>query len=169
MKLYEIEQQIHELLENGFNAECIDEETGEIDQEKVNNLLNGLQEQWDTKIENIGLYLKELDYDIAAMKEEEKNLAQRRKALENKATRLKEYVSMALRIAEKEKFETPRLKLSFRSSQSVELIEGKDVPSEFLKQKVVLDVDKALIKERLKEGELFDFAYLKDNKNLQIK
>ena len=167
MKLYEIEREMNELLENGFNEQCIDPETGEIDQEKVNTLLNGLQEQWDKKIENIGLYIKGLGADVNAMKEEEKNLAARRKALENKQARLTEYLAMALQTAEKDKFETPRLKLSFRSSQAVEIIDGKEIPEEFLKVKT--EIDKTAIKDRLKEGEIFDFAVLKTNKNIQIK
>ena len=35
MKLYEINEALEELLEKGYNAECIDEETGEIDEEKA--------------------------------------------------------------------------------------------------------------------------------------
>lgn len=167
MNLYEINESIKELLENGFNAECVDLETGEIDQEKANRLLEGLQEAWDTKLENIGLFIKNIEAEAKAIKEEEKNLADRRKALENKSESLKNYLQYALDLQKKDKFETAKIRVSFRSSQQLVILDETKVPSEFLKVKT--EIDKTAIKTAIKEGATFDYATIVDKKNLQIK
>ena len=156
-----------ELLENGFNAECVDLETGEIDQEKANSLLEGLQEAWDTKVENIGLFIKNIEAEAKAIKEEEKNLADRRKALENKSESLKAYLQYSLEAHDKEKFETAKIKMSFRASQQVVILDETKVPEQYLKVKT--EIDKTAIKTALKEGATFDYATIVDKKNLQIK
>ena len=82
MNLYEIDNAI---------LECVDMETGEIvDTEK----LAALQMERDQKIENIGCWIKNLNADAKALKEEKDNLAARQKAVENKAASLKEYLSI---------------------------------------------------------------------------
>ena len=95
--------------------ECCDMETGEIlDCER----LEQLQLEKEQKIEGVALYIKNLDAEAAALKVEEAALAERRKIKENKAKRLKEYLSSALN---GQKFETPRVRLSFRTSTGVEI------------------------------------------------
>ena len=71
---------------NNAILECCDTETGEIlDVER----LQQLQLEKGQKIEGVALYIKNLDAEAAALKTEEAALAERRKAKENKAKRLK--------------------------------------------------------------------------------
>ena len=65
--LYEIEKGIIELLENGFNAACVDQETGEIDETRAAEYLEALQLERGEKVESIAIYIKSLDYDAAAV------------------------------------------------------------------------------------------------------
>ncbi len=100
---------------NNAILECCDTETGEIlDVER----LEQLQLEKVQKIEGVALYIKNLDAEASALKAEEAALAERRRAKENKAKRLKEYLTNALN---GQKFETTRVRLSFRTSTGVEI------------------------------------------------
>ena len=109
MSIYDIDAAIVSL---------IDTETGEVSDEEA---FDALQMERDKKVENIGLWFKDLQAEAKAIKEEEANLAARRKSVENKAERLKHLLEYALN---GDKFSTPRLKLSYRKSATVELSDG---------------------------------------------
>lgn len=154
--LYELTRAIEE-----FDLE-IDEETGE-----VTNLdeLDALELERDTKVENIALWVKNLTAEAAAIKAEVQNLTKRQKAAENKAERLKDYLIGNLA---GEKFKTPKVAISYRTSESVELTgEPEDLPPEFLRQK--LEAKKTDIKKALKAGRTVPGAVLVEKQNLQIR
>ena len=106
MSIYEIDDSILSL---------VDMETGEIEDEER---YDELQMERTKKVENIGCFYKNLIAEAKAMKEEEANLAQRRKAVENKAERIKNLLVYALK---GEKFESPRLRCSYRKAKSVQV------------------------------------------------
>lgn len=109
MTLYEINEAI---------MACVDAETGEIiDFDQLDQLTMAREE----KLENIALYIKALEAEAVAIREEEKILAARRKVKENKASRLREYLSDALA---GQPFETSKVALSFRSSQAVKVTDS---------------------------------------------
>ena len=108
MNLYQIDNEI---------LSCVDAETGEIlDVEK----LEQLQMERDAKLEGVACWYKDLVADAAKIRDEEKNLAERRKVLENKAEGLKRYLSDAL---QGQKCQTSKCVVSFRNTPSVALPE----------------------------------------------
>ena len=108
MTIYEIDNEI---------MNCIDMETGEvIDTEK----LNDLQMERDAKIENVALWIKELNAEAEAIKNEKQALAERQRVAENKAESLKNWLAYALN---GEKFKTAKCSISYRNSESVEVTE----------------------------------------------
>ncbi len=152
--IYEIDRLIEE---------CIDFETGEIlDADK----LEALQVERDVKIENVACFIKNLNADIKALKEEEQSLAERRKAKENKVEQLKKYLGNALNNVP---FESARAKVSFRRSTAVEITDEGIIPKKYLNKEVVVKVDKKAIGEALKQGVAVKGAELKENFNVQIK
>ena len=161
MTLYEINAKLM-----AYEME-IDPETGEWLNEDE---LDALHMERDEKIENICLWTKNLRAEASAIKTEEKNLAERRKAKENKADRLEAYVALNL---DGKKFETPRVKVSFRKSEAVEILDESKVPSEYLDISVVSKPIKAEIKKYLKgiEGsdETCDWARLDKRNSMSIK
>lgn len=165
MKLYEINDRIYELL----NQEIIDPETGEILDVNGFDQLKELELARDVKIENTGLFIKNLDADIAALKEEEKRLAERRKAKENKANYTKQFLSDFLKNEEVSKFETARCKLSFRKSESVAIDDESLIPDEYIKTETIKNPMKNDIKTALKAGKEVPGAGLVVNMNLQVK
>ena len=167
--LYEIEKSIIELLENGFNAACVDPDTGEIDETKAAEYLETLQLERGEKVENIAIYIKTLDSDAAAIKAEEKNLAARRQAKERKAERMREYLKSSMLAFGDKKFETARVALSFRTSRQVIIADLEKLDKAFIKEKVEYAADKTAIKKAIEGGALVDGAYIEEKQNLNIK
>ena len=157
MNLYELNKAIAD-----FDLE-IDEETGEV----LNaDELDQITMARDEKIENIALWVKDLLAEADAIKAEEQALAKRRKQAENKADWLKRYVAQAL---EGEKFKTPRVAISYRTSEAVEILDEDLIPEEFLMIKTEYKPDKKAIKDELKVGGEVEGAVLVKRTSLQIK
>lgn len=165
--LYELDKELQEVLLYGFNENCIDLETGAIDQEKVGAYLESLQVERKTKIENIALMIKNLESDAAEIKAEEKALKSRREAKENKADSLREYIKSSMLLLEEKKFETARVAMSFRTSKTVVVDDMATLGEKYIK--VEYSPDKTAIKKAIESGETVCGAHIQENHNLQIK
>jgi len=163
MNLYDMDKAINDVLENGFS---VDEETGEILFETTD--LESLEISKEEKLENIGLFIKALDADAKAIKEEEQNLATRRKRKEAKAEYLRTYISNFMASIEQTSFETPRVSLSFRKSTQVE-VDDFELPAKWFKKKITKAPDKTAIKKALQNGEKIQGAKIVTKNNLQLK
>lgn len=154
MKLYEIEQAI---------LDCIDYETGEIiDVEAFDNL----QIERRTKIDNIICLYKNSQAEAAAIKAEEQALAERRKAKENNAERIKQWLS---RILNGEKFDMPRNAISWRKSESVNITDEYAIDDEYTEIVSTLKIDKTAIKNAIKKGIQVAGAEIITKNNIQIR
>ena len=165
MNLYEIEKSLNEFMEKGFEK-YVDTETGEFDEQGFNKELAELEIAKDEKIENTGLFIKNLMADITELKAEEKTLADRRKAKEKNAEYLKNILSVML---DGKKFETAKIALGFRKSEQVKIDDENNLPKEFIKEKITLSADKTAIKKAIKSGQEVAGAELVEVQNLQIK
>ena len=144
-----------------------DEETGEwVNEKELDDLNLALEE----KIEGICLWIKNLRAEAKAIKGEEANLKEMREAKENEADRLESYVSSNL---QGKPFETSKVKVTWRKSESVEILNEDAVPPSLLDIQVVRKPIKAEIKKRLKEaeakGEEIPWAKLNKNNNMTVK
>lgn len=162
MTLYEIDKAIQEALEG-----AVDPESGEIIDEELLAAYDQLRMDRDQKVENIGLYIKNLEADAAAIKAEAKNLTARAKAAENKAEHLRNYMQFCLN---GQKFQSPRLSVSFRRSQKVEVDQNRlfEIPDDYLRYKEP-EVDKKRVSEALKAGEDIPGCTLVDSVSMIIK
>ena len=166
--LYELDAKIAELLDTGFEMSCIDAETGEIDETQLAAYLEQLQLDRKTKIDNIAVYVKNLEAEAVAIRAEEKKLKERREAKERKAERLKNYIKTSMMLQGETKFESARVSMALRNSKAVVVDESK-LESVYFINKIVQSVDKKAIKAALEAGILVEGAMLEERKNLQIK
>ena len=166
--LYELDSKIAELLDTGFEMSCIDAETGEIDETQLAIYLEQLQLDRKTKIDNIAVYVKNLEAEAVAIRAEEKRLKERREAKERKAERLKNYIKTSMLLQGETKFESARVSMALRNSKAVVVDESK-LESVYFINKIVQSVDKKAIKAALEAGILVEGAMLEERKNLQIK
>ena len=164
LSLYNIDAAVMTVLEDGL---VFDEETGEVIFDADN--LDALETERNAKLEAVALFVKSLEAEAAAMREEERKLAERRGRNERKAERLRKYISDSMQRFGDTKLETARVSLGFRRSESVEVVDQAALPVEFVKIKMTETADKAAIKKALKSGQQVEGAALVENKNLQIK
>lgn len=165
MTLYEIDHGLAEAFEK-----AIDPETGEIIDEEAWAALEALKMAREAKLENVGLWVKDLLAEAAAIKNEEAALKARRQSAEKKAESLKGYLAYAL--DGQERFKTAKVAISWRKSETVELLDGVDpvtLPLEYQRVKVSVDPDKAKLKDALKAGAEIPGVELVEKQNLQIK
>lgn len=153
MNLYEINQEILSL---------IDPETGEICDYEA---FEALQMEKDAKIENIVLWIKNLRSDAKALRDEEKVLAERRKAAENKAERLAAYLETIL---QGEALETAKFKVSFRKTEKAVIDDITKIPEAYLNYGDPT-ADKNAIKAAIKAGKFIDGAHVEETNSISIK
>ena len=158
MSIYDIDDSIMSL---------VDMETGEIEDEKR---FDELQMERTKKVENIGCFYKNLVAEAKAMREEEANLAQRRKAVENKAERIKNLLIYALKGA---KFESPKVRCSYRKSKSVQVDDAfvawaQEHADDLLTFKEPTP-NRTAIKAALADGREVEHAEIVTNESLQVK
>lgn len=154
MKLYEIDEAI---------MNCIDPETGEIDEERFDALVI----ERDKKIENILLLIKDSEAKAKAIADERDALEQRIKTYKNQAQRLRDWITND--ILKGENFETARVKATWRRSESVEILSDELVPDRYCDISVVRKPSKKVIKEAMKKGEKVPGAVILEKINLQLK
>ena len=164
MTLYEINETIAQIIENGF---AVDEETGEITFDETD--MESLKASISEKIENVACYIKNLTSDIAELKAEEKKLAERRKSKEAKMERLRSYLDFAMHSTETTSYESARCKVSYRKSAAVEVSNPELVPMDYQTIVEEVKINKTLIKNAIKEGKDVPGAELVERQNLQIK
>lgn len=151
--LYEIDQGI---------LNCLDMETGEvIDPDK----LSELQMERDTKIENVALWIKNLNADIAAYKAEKDSFAEKEKQTKTKLEGLKNWLTFVLN---GNKFNTAKVSVSYRKSEAVE-VDEEAVPKKWMVKKVTFAPDKTAIKNAIKQGQNIKGCTLVEKSNIQIK
>lgn len=152
--LYEIDQAM---------LQCLDLETGEvIDPE----MLNSLQMEREAKIENVALWVKNLQSDIAAFDAEVAAFEKRKEQSTKKIESLKRWLAMA---CGGEKFSSTKCVVSFRRSEKVEITDKTVVPEEYLTETVTINPNKTAIKEAIKAGKQVEGCALVENINAQIK
>ena len=160
MKLYEIDEAILAL---------VNPETGEIEDM---DRLDELQMERSRKLENVTLWIKDLESDSRAIQEEEKKLRKRREQADRKADGLRRWLHEALG---GQKFSTPRAAVSYHRSTSLEIDDEESFAQwcqenrpDLLRQPKP-EINRQAVREALENGEELWGAGLKENENLIIK
>ena len=151
MKFYEIDAAI---------AACIDAETGEVDIEA----LEALESEKRRKIENLALYTIELAADDEALTAEIKRLTNKRDAARNKKNNLRKFLATYLA---GEKFKTPLVSVSFRTTESVVVDDIDKLPAEFIVTK--REVDKTGLKKAFETWDGIQGAYIERKQSVTIR
>lgn len=151
-------------------AELEDPETGEIlDYEAF----AALQLEWEAKIEDTAIWYKELVAEAKAIREEEINLAKRRKFTEEKAEKLKGHLNYALAGG---KFETAKVVIDYRKSKAVEIKNESDaiaaLETSGLNNCLIYSaprISKTELAKVLKAGAVIPGAELVERNNIQVR
>jgi len=157
MKLYELTTEYAHALA-GMQADDVDEQA-------ISDTLEGLQGAIEDKAKAVAAYLQNIKAESVAMKEAEARIAARRKSIDNKVTRMQDYLRDEMTKANLPKLQTPEFSVSVgKPTKSVEIIDVEDVDKEYLTTKVTIMADKKSIKKALDAGQEVKGAHLVEGK-----
>jgi len=137
--------------------------------EELNEALVINQEQLQEKAVNYAYVIKQLGHEVNAVAEEIKRLQDLKKRNEKAIERMETAISNAMQLYGIDKVDSSFIKLSFRKSESVEVINEAQLTEQFTTTKTTVTPNKTAIKEAIKNGEVVEGAVLVTNYNLQIK
>ena len=159
-KLYELTQNYNNLLELADNPD--------VPTEMLKESLNSIDDEIDTKVENIAKVIKSIESDVAGLKGEEKRLADRRKGLENRIDNLKKYIESSMRAVGKENIRGKVFTLGIqRNAPSVDVTNEDAIPEQYFITK--RELSKKDILAALKKGEEVPGAAIKQTESLRIR
>lgn len=163
MKLYELSQNFRNLQQVLENAEE-DENLKEL----VINSMKELECDLSTKVENIVRLIKNLQAEVEALKAEEKRLAKERKTRENKIENLQGYLFDTISGLEKREVKGGIFTVSIKKNPPKAVVEELNaIPKQFIVN--TPSVDKKMLKEALKNGEMIEGAKLVQEESLKIR
>lgn len=170
MNIWEIDKEMQAIAEMMDDEELVDLDTGEVI--SVEDALARLNMAREAKIENAALMVKNMTAEAAAIRSEEKKLAERRKALENKAESVKRYL-LAVLYPEggvPESYESARVRVSARlNNPAVAIDDESALPDVFWRETVKREPDKVEIMEVLKRGIAVPGAHMERSRRVDIK
>ena len=160
MRLYEIDANLRALWTK------IAEQDGEITEEDM-QALNELELAKNDKLEGYGVIIREMKSEIDECDAEIKRIKDIADKKKNAMERLKKALQDFMISNEIDKYESVKVKLSFRKSQSLEIEEGAILPD--ILMRIKKEPDKTAIKEFIINGGELQGVFLLDKKNIQIK
>lgn len=144
----------------------VEDNYGEITEELMTEFEN-ISCDFEVKAEAYAVLIKQKRMEIEALEVEIDRLAERQAQAKKTADRLAERLTQALNLFGKDKFETTKCKVSFRTSKAIEILDESILPEEFFK--ITKTPCKSDIKTAINEGKEVAGAVLVEKKNIQIK
>lgn len=138
--------------------------------------LDGIEEEFECKAENIACYIKQLDGELELLKKQKAAFERRRKAKENQLARMKDYLLVCMQKINRKSVETALAKITVKNNaESAQFADEKD----FIKwakdnAPELLNygeptIYKTLVKNALKSGRELPGASLGRTQSLTIK
>ena len=157
--LYELKGQYLELL--SMMEEGADEET-------IKDTLEGIEGEIEVKADNYARIIRQLESDANGLKTEIERMTDRKRALENHVSYLKNNLQDAMILTGKEKFKTELFSFGIQNNPaSVVIDDPTSIPSQFLIPQEP-KVDKKSIKEYLKDNDA-NWCHLEQSRGLRIR
>lgn len=131
--------------------------------------LESIEDELSNKAENIAKFMKNIEGDIKALKEEEDRLAKKRKYLLNKVEGLKSYTQVVLEVNKIDKIDAGLFKVRLQKNPpSINIVNEKAIPNTYrIPQPDKIDTKGLLA--AVKQGEVVEGVELvTDKKHLRI-
>ena len=142
----------------------------ELDAVTIRDTLDGYSTDFDNKVVAIASLIRNIESTAVAIKEAEDQMATRRKALDNRAAWLREYVINNMKAIGKESVDCPFFSVKVKTNApSVIISDDCDLPVRFVSQKLVVSPDKKALKAALESGEVVEGVSLVRSNSLSIK
>jgi hypothetical protein len=139
--------------------------------EVVTDTLDAMAGELEVKAQNVVMFARDLQATAAAIKDAEEQMAKRRKAIENRAKHLLDYVKGCMETAQVQKIECPYFRLSIaKSPPAVDVFEPALIPAEYMRQPEAPPAvpDKKALADAMKVGAEIPGARLTQGTRLAI-
>lgn len=144
----------------------------ELDEQTIADTLEAEGGALVEKGTNVGFVIRNLEASAEAIKAAEAAMAARRKAIENRAARLRAYLLDGMRVAGIQKIDSPYFAISIRKNPpSVDVFDADQVPADYMKAPPPPPPapDKKLIAQALKDGMDVPGCRLAQGERIEIK
>ena len=159
MKLYELANDFLEV----ENLEGVDAQT-------QNEILNAIKVEIENKGDGIIKFIRNEEASLKVIDEEIKRLQALKKSKNTKIRNMKSYLMHCMRLMGMKKIEGNLGRISIRKNPaSLEILDGTIIPQEYMIKEVIINLDKARVKEMLKNGETVPGCALVQGESITIK
>lgn len=144
----------------------------DLDDQTVADTLEGLTGDLEVKATNVAMFVRNLEATAEAIKDAEAKMAARRKALEARAGRIRDYLKAQMERCAIQKIESPYFTLAIRQNPPAVHVEAPElVPDEFKKSPPPPppSIDKKAVAEALKAGKDVPGCRLERGTRLEVK
>jgi ribosomal protein L16 Arg81 hydroxylase len=150
-------------------------ESEDFDKETIKTTIECMEYEIEIKANNYGKLIKNLEINKKsiegtkkAIQEEIKRLNDKEKAIENKIRFLKENLGNTMRIMKKNKIKTEFFTFYFTKTKKVNILDNeKALNSKYIRNNP--EIDKIRLLKAMENGEIFDFADIKESESLVIR
>lgn len=158
---------LFELTENYVKFFTMLEEADEITEE-LEEMANNLNIAIEEKSDNYVKMIKNLDADVEAYKNQEKQFNKKRKTAENKISWLKKNLQSSMEQTGRKKVETELFTISIqKNTPSLDITSEDNIGDEYYKVERILN-KRDLLKD-IKEGLIIDGVGIKQSESLRIR
>lgn len=144
----------------------------DIPEEMLVEALDSIKDEFYDKADNIVRFIKATEGDCDTLKKEEVRLSERRKALENKSKRMKQYLEDNMRLTGNMKFKTPYFSFNIQNNTpSIEIKNEDLIPDAYKTVETTIKIDKKQLLKDIKDGLEIDnnIAEIKQSSSLRIR
>ena len=143
-------------------------DSGESTEDELKLALNQIEDEIETKAQNIAFVLKEIDSDIEKFKSIEDEFARKRKSLEANKLNLKQYLEANMIVTDKKKFKTEFFSFNIqKNTPSLDIVNEDHIPDKYYITERKLQKRELL--DALKGGLEVDGVSLKQSESLRIR
>lgn len=170
MSLYTIDQELKNIIDGLYERVDENGELMEVTDEDL-KIIEELNQNRQQKLENIALYIKDLEAEALAIANEIQALGKRQERLQNKADGLRKAMVYSLTLNGDTECSSPRYHAKIKETESTEILNKALIPKEYIKVKTpepVENPDKVAIKKAIKAGIEVPGAQIKINRKINI-
>jgi hypothetical protein len=143
----------------------------EIDEQTLADTIEGLEGELVHKAQNVAAFALNLEAEAEAMKIAEKRIADRRKSLESKAKKLRDYLLFNMQNAGITEISANDKSFRVRvmaGRESVIIFDVNALPADYKRIKTIEEPDKVLIGKAIKDGHEVPGAHVERKPSLKI-
>lgn len=159
------------VLANEYRETCEKLADLDLDAQTIADTLEGMSGDLEVKAQNVAMFALNLEATAEAIKAHEKAQADRRKAIENRAQSMRDYLQRCMEATGIEKIEGPGIVIGFRKSSAVVINEPALIPAQYMRtpEPPPPAPDKTAIAAAIKAGTEVPGAHIEQRRNLSIK